>query len=110
MEVFQSSGFRDCKNAMGNKRGVIVCHHNSRAYMEATSKAMSYKSVIEGKAKDIRSCLSDAYAKNLQEKKEILLSIIDTIVALGKRNIPFRGHTWNKRDQKERRFFYQLEG
>ena len=57
MEVFQSSGFRDWKNAMGNKGGVIVCHHNSRAHMEATSKAMSYKSVIEGKAKDIRSCL-----------------------------------------------------
>ena len=86
---------------MGNKRGVIVCHHNSRAYMEATSKAMSYKSVIEGKAKDIRSCLSDAYAKNLQEKKEILLSIIDTVVALGKRNIPFRGHTWNKETKRE---------
>ena len=49
--MFQSSGFRDWKNAMGNKSGVIVCHHNSRAHMEATSKAMSYKSVIEGKAK-----------------------------------------------------------
>ena len=43
MEVFQSSYFRDWKNAMGNKRGVILCHDNSQAYMEATSKAMSYK-------------------------------------------------------------------
>ena len=81
--------------------------------MEATSKAMSYKSVIEGKAKDIRSCLSDAYAKNLQEEKEILLSIIDIVVALEKRNIPFRGHTWNKETKREDGnfdFFYQLEG
>ena len=37
IEVFQSSAFRDWKNAMGNKRGVVVCHHNSRAHTEATS-------------------------------------------------------------------------
>ena len=36
MEVFQSSGFRDWKNAMGNKRGVILCHQNSQAHMKAT--------------------------------------------------------------------------
>ena len=35
MEVFQSSGFRDWKNAMGNKRGMLPCHHKSEAHVEA---------------------------------------------------------------------------
>ena len=28
-----------------------------------------------------------------------------TVVALGKRNIPFRGHTWNKETKRELIFF-----
>lgn len=36
-----------------------------------------------------------------QERRESLLSIIDTIVALGKRNIPFCGHNWNMETGRE---------
>ena len=30
---------------------------------------------------------------------------LDTVVALGKRNIPFRGHTWNKETKRKDRNF-----
>lgn len=101
MEVFQSSGFSDWKNAMGSKRGMLLCHHNSEAHKEAAIRALSYKSVIEGAAPDISSCLSEAHKKQVKQNREILISIIDLVIVLGKRNISFRGHTWNKETKRE---------
>ena len=101
MEVFQSSGFRDWKNAMGKKRGMLFCHDTSDIHKEATVKVMSFKSVTGGTTPDICSQLSDAYHKNVLEKREILLSIIDVVVVLAQRNIPFRGHNWNKETKRE---------
>ena len=70
MEVFQTSGFRDWKNAIGNKRGAFLCHQNSDMHREAAIRALSYKSVTAGSTRSICSHLSDTYAKNLQERRE----------------------------------------
>ena len=101
MEVFRTTGFQDWKNAMGKKRGMLACHQNSEAHRYAAVRASSYKSVMDGSTKDICSRLSDSYEKSVKERREILLSLIDVVVSLGKRNIPFRGHTWDKQTKRE---------
>ncbi len=110
-EVFQSTGFCDWKNAMGSKRGALTCHHNSEAHKTAEMKAVSYLSIIEGTSQDINSCLSEAHKRALKENIDTLMSIIDVVIALGKRNIPFRGN-WDKESKREDgnlNFFCSLE-
>ena len=86
---------------MGSKRGAIPCHSSSQAHKEAELKALSFKSIVCGSTNVIRSSLSAAYKRQLEEKQAILLSIIDIIIALGQRNIPFRGHNWDKETKRE---------
>ena len=47
-EVFRTTGFRDWKNAMGSKRGMLACHHNSEAHKEASIEASSFKDIADG--------------------------------------------------------------
>ena len=100
-EVFRTTSFCDWKNAMGSKRGMLTCHHNSEVHREAFVKASSFKDIADGTSSNICSHLSASYEKSLKERREILLSLIDIIVCLAKRNIPFRGHIWNKETKRE---------
>ena len=95
-DVFQTTGLRDWKNAMGSKRGMLGCHHNSEVHKEASVKVSSFKDIADGTSSNIYSLLSANYEKPLKERRDILLSLIDIVVCLAKRNTPFRGHTWNK--------------
>jgi hypothetical protein len=42
---------------------------------------------------------------NIKKNQEIILNIIDVIVVMGQRNIPFRGHIWDKLTKREDRNF-----
>lgn len=64
-------------------------------------KTLAFLEVEAVRATDIQSSLSKAYADELKRNRAILLSIIDIIVTLGQRNIPFRGHGWNKVEKRE---------
>ena len=97
-EVFRTTGFRDWKNAMGSKRGMLTCH-NSEVHREASVKASSFKDIADGTSSNICSHLSASYEKSLKERRD-LLSLIH-IVSLSKRNIPFSGHIWNKETKRE---------
>ena len=50
--------------------------------------------------KDVYSFLSTAYKEKIERNRKILLSIVDVIVTLGKRNIGLRG-SWDKVKKKE---------
>ncbi len=41
------------------------------------------------------------YEDQVKSNRADLLSIIDVVIALGQRNVPFRGHGWNKESRRE---------
>ena len=98
---FHLAGFTDWKNAKGLKRGALLNHESSEAHKIATTKALAFKFICEGKSKDILSSLSKAREDLAKQNREILLSIIDLVIVLGQRNIPFRGHEWDKASKRE---------
>ncbi len=77
---------------------VIIIQKHTRQYAEM--KAVCYLSIIEGTSQDIHSCLSEAHKRALKENRDTLMSIIDVVIALGKRNIPFRGN-WDKESKRK---------
>ena len=54
-----------------------------------------------GHSRDIQSSLSKAYEDKIKQNRAILLSIIDVVIVLGKHNVPFRGHNWDKTTHRE---------
>ena len=105
MATFQSVGFRDWKNAKGVKRGALPIHEATVAHKDATVKASAFKDIVAGKAKDIHSSLSKAYEDRVKKNHGIMLSMIDMVIVLGQRNVPFRGHGWSKELRREDRNF-----
>ena len=89
------------ENAKGARRGALPSHELTEIHKGAAMKALAFKDVAAGRSKDIRSCLSSSYQEQVKINRAILLSIIDIIISLGQRNIPFRGHGWNKDMKRE---------
>ncbi len=58
--VFHTTGFRDWKNAKGIKRGALHSHEATEVHKAATMKALAFKDIAAGTAKDIHSHLSKA--------------------------------------------------
>ena len=110
--TFQNVGFRDWKNAKDAKRCALQLHEATETHKNATIKAAAFKDIAAGKTKDIHSSLSKAYEEQFKKNQKIMLSIIDMVVVLGQRNIPFRGHGWSRELKKRRwkfRFFLALK-
>ncbi|KAF3859978.1 hypothetical protein F7725_000233, partial [Dissostichus mawsoni] len=89
--IFINDGFRDWKNAIGEKRGIISNHSCSPAHLHASELAENVLSVAQGQQKSINSVLSDAYAEKVGMNRKALLSILD-VINLSKRNIALRGN------------------
>ncbi|XP_062500503.1 zinc finger MYM-type protein 5-like [Corticium candelabrum] len=90
--AFKTTGFCDWKNAVGVKRGVLLCHEKSEIHKNACIKALSFKNVVEGKKNDICTSRSKEYEERVKRNRAIILAVIDVVIALGQRNVPFRGH------------------
>ena len=91
---FQSIGFRDWKNAKGEKRGALPTHELTDTHKGAAMKTLAFKDIAAGKSKDICSSVSSSYEEQVKSNQTILLSIIDIIISLGQRSIPFRGQEY----------------
>ncbi|KAJ8306269.1 hypothetical protein KUTeg_016814 [Tegillarca granosa] len=89
-DVFCSKGFKDWKNASGIKRGMLLSHNNSQCHQQSAARTHNFKTISSGEKKDILSSLSQSYEENVTRNREILLSIIDTIIVLSQQNIPLR--------------------
>ena len=57
--------------------------------------------MLSGEEKNIKCSISKSYEDNIKKNQEIILNIIDVIVVMGQRNIPFRGHNWDKITKRE---------
>ncbi|CAC5365871.1 unnamed protein product [Mytilus coruscus] len=93
--MFGMIGFRDWKNASGDKRGSLKIHENSKLHSAAKEKADNFIMVSNESKPDIYSSLSKAYENKVVRNRQILLAIKDGIVSLEQRNIALRGN-WDK--------------
>ena len=89
------------ENAKGSKRGALPFHEASESHKAAAMKALAFKGICAGKLSDIQSCVSNKHEEQVKRNRSILLSIIDVVIALGQRNVPFHGHQWSKQTHRE---------
>ena len=95
---FSTSGYIDWKNAVGDKRGNFKKHEQCKQHQDAQQQATEFLRVCDSKErKDVYSFLS---TEKIERNRKILLSIVDVIVTLGKRNIGLRG-SWDKVKKKD---------
>lgn len=100
-DEFVSLPFTDWKNACGQKRGALDNHcKNSERHKASAERAEEFLSVTFKEKRSINECLSKAYEETVQRNTRALLSILDVILALGKRGIALRG-SWDEKQKKE---------
>ena len=76
-------------------------HQESKCHKDALLKSSNFMQIIAGEEKNIKCSISKSYEDNIKNNQEIILNIIDVIVVMGQRNIPFRGHNWDKITKRE---------
>ena len=96
---FVSTGFNKWKKAVGKKSGYLDQHMNSESHKIASDKASCFIRTHRTGV-NIRTRLSEQLAEQQHRTKHGILSIIDIIISLGQRGIPFRGD-WDKAKKVE---------
>ena len=100
-DEFVKSPFKDWKNATGTSRGTLCRHSSSPCHLRCKEQAVTFIAVMERRRPSVKSHLSDAYSKQVEQNTKALLSIIDAIQFLVKQGLPLRGHHWNKDLKRE---------
>src|SRR6218665_1703723 len=88
---FVSVGFKDWKNAKGEKRGILFGHENSERHQRAAILASNILKISRGKMSSIAEHINTEYVTTVKKNREILLLILDVIIVLGRKNLPLRG-------------------
>ena len=96
---FVSPGFKNWKKALDGKNGYIDRHTHSEAHKAAEEKAALFLHTRQP-GMNIIAKISKHVAKQQVRTYKGILSIIDIILALGQRGIPFRGN-WDKIEMSE---------
>ena len=99
MSAFVSTGFRNWKKALGRKHSYIEQHKRSECHKSAEEKVAIFLHTRQP-GTDIASLLSEQAAQQQSRMKKGILSIIDIVLTLGQRGIPFRGN-WDKQERAE---------
>ncbi|CAC5381162.1 unnamed protein product [Mytilus coruscus] len=97
---FVTIPYNDWKNALGEKRGRLALHSNSERHLKALEISGLLLSVSDETRPSIVQSISKAYSDKVEKNRASLLSLIDVIITLGKRNIALRGN-WNKEISEE---------
>lgn len=87
---FVSTGFNKWKKAVGKKKSYLDQHMNSESHKNASEKASNFIQTHET-GMDICTRPSQQLAEQQHRTKQGILSIIDIVISLGQRGIPFRG-------------------
>lgn len=64
---FSCKPFKDWKNAVGNKRGMLPNHAKSKTHINATTASVMFLNVCKGTKKSIYCSLSSAYSNRISE-------------------------------------------
>lgn len=74
------------------KDGAFTLHSSREYHQTAVCRAMHFLKIRNSTAKDILSQISKSREKAIQDNRERLVPIIETILLCGRQNIPLRGH------------------
>lgn len=74
------------------KDGDLSCHHEYGYHKDSTIYAKHFIDMYENPQKDVRNLLDMDRKKIVAENRARLVPIVESIIFLGKQNIPFRGH------------------
>lgn len=81
-------GYRDWKNAVDDKRGMLNSHERSERHRASQEKSELYLLCSEGTSETIAENLSKLYREKIERNRASLIAIIDIIIRLRQRNIP----------------------
>ena len=87
--VFQSTGFRNWKNAKGEKHDALPAHEASEAHKIAATKALAFIEIEAGRAKDIQCCLSKAHEDEIKKKGPFYCPLLMLLSFSGREIFPF---------------------
>ncbi|CAH1109364.1 unnamed protein product [Psylliodes chrysocephalus] len=74
------------------KDGVLEIYNSSKYHGEAILKANNFLLTYSVPSTDVRNLLDTARSQQIDENRKRLKPIIQTIIFLGRQNIPLRGH------------------
>ncbi|CAG9763586.1 unnamed protein product [Ceutorhynchus assimilis] len=74
------------------KDGDLMAHESNRYHQEAMQHMESFITTIENPEKNIINLLDSKRTGQIKQNRERLRPIIETIIFLGRQNIPLRGH------------------
>ena len=97
---FLKGGFTNWKKAFGIKDSYLDKHSSSTDHITSTQRTVNFLHTIQNAGSDIHSKISKSAGIAQIRQKKGILSVIDIVIAMGQRGIPFRGN-WLKEDQAE---------
>lgn len=95
-----SAPFKDWKNAIGAKRGILTNHELTKCHRSSMVAAENFMLVARKEKESIKESLNRSYSETVQKNRDTLCSILDVVILLAKRGIPFRGR-WDKSAKRD---------
>lgn len=74
------------------KNGALNCHQQTDYHKRSVLALEEFKSVLSRGKADVPSLLNESHRRQLQQNREALAPIVDTILMCARQNIPLRGH------------------
>ena len=84
--------FQKLGKAVGVKDGYLDRHVNSADHSSSSERVFSFLHCIKNAGTDIHAKIDKGAAEVQIRTKKGIISIIDVVIALGQRGIPFRGN------------------
>ena len=98
--LFVNQGSKNLKKAVGVNDGYLDRHANSADHISSSERVFCFIHCIKNAGKDIHAKIDKGAAEVQIRTKKGIISIIDVVIALGQRGIPFRGN-WLGDEQSE---------
>ncbi|KAG5881274.1 hypothetical protein JTB14_003745 [Gonioctena quinquepunctata] len=83
------------KDTAPGKYGDLTSHENTIYHKEAVTVAMNFMKNHENQEKQIINILDVKRCEQVQQNRDKLKAILQSILFLGRQNIPLRGHKIN---------------
>ncbi|WAR23625.1 P52K-like protein [Mya arenaria] len=71
---------------------IVERHSKSQCHIDQLIAAENYLAVLKGQKKDIECTISSQFNAMVEKNRQILVSIVETIILCGQQNIALRGH------------------
>jgi len=107
-ELFQSTPFRDWKNAKGSiQRSVLERHHRSMAHLSCVERAENFLAIQTGNTHSVAAMIDQQRLDKIKANKTVIEALTGIILLCAKRGWALRGN-WNNEKGAENSNFMSL--